>query len=112
MRPGPGEAEHEGRQHIAHIFTGNPESCTDCHAETIHQANKIVDTEKQVAALQETGVIELQQEVTGLKDENNTLKANVASRLYAGLIAGVIVGLAVGFGSGQFWRRWQHGEPI
>ena len=112
MQPGPGEAEHEGRQHIAHIFTSNPVSCINCHAETIHVANKIVDVESQVAALQETGVVELQQEVAGLKEERNTLAANVAGRLYAGLIAGVIVGLAVGFGGGQMWRRWQHGEPL
>jgi len=27
-------------------------------------------------------------------------------------VAGVIVGVAVGFGSGLFWKRWQHGRPI
>jgi hypothetical protein len=112
MQPGPGEVGHGGSQHIAHVFTGNPESCIDCHAETIHIDNKIIDAEAQVATLQETGVTELQEEVTSLEEERDTLQANVAGRLYAGLVAGVIVGAAVGFGTGLFWKRWQRGRPI
>ena len=112
VHPGPGEIGHGGREHIAHVFLGNPESCLDCHGETIHMENKIIDAEAQVVALQETGVDDLQQEVAELAEERNGLQANVASRFYAGIAAGAIVALAVGFGAGQFWRRWQHGEPI
>jgi hypothetical protein len=112
MQPGPGEIGHGGRQHVAHVFVSNPESSIDCHGETIHLANKIIDVETQVAALQETDVDELQQEVTSLENEKNKLQANVDSRFYAGIVFGGIVALAVGFGAGQFWRRWQHGEPL
>lgn len=112
MQPGPGEIGHGGKPHIAHAFTGNPESCTECHAETIHIDNKIIDAEAQVATLLETDVDELRQEVTTIEDERDSLQANVTSRLYAGLVAGAIVGLTVGVGVGQFWRRWQHGEPL
>jgi formate-dependent nitrite reductase cytochrome c552 subunit len=112
MRPGPGEVGHGGKPHIAHSFTANPESCIECHGETIHIANKIIDTEEQVVALQETGVGELQQEIVTLESEKNDLQANVASRFYAGLVAGAIVALVVGFAAGQFWKRWQHGKPI
>ena len=112
MHPGPGEAEHEGRQHIAHVFLPNSESCTDCHAETLHLDSKIIDVEAQVASLAQTGVADLQEEVASLEDERDTLQANVAGRLIAGLVAGAIVGIAVGFGAGWLWRRWQHGEPI
>ena len=59
-----------------------------------------------------TGVDDLQQEITNLEDERNTLQANVSSRFYAGLVGGAIVALIVGFGAGQLWRRWQHGEPL
>ena len=112
MQPGPGEIGHGGKQHVAHIILAHPGACTGCHGETIHVDNKIIDTETEVAALRETDVDELQQEVAELEAEKNDLQANVASRLYAGLVAGAIVALAVGFGAGQFWRRWQHGEPI
>ena len=112
MQPGPGEIGHGGKQHIAHVFQGNSESCLDCHRETIHIANKIIDTETEIVALQETGIDDLQQQVAELEVERNDLQANVASRLYAGLVAGAIVALVVGFAAGQFWKRWQHGEPI
>jgi thiosulfate/3-mercaptopyruvate sulfurtransferase len=112
LHTGPGEAEHEGRPHISHLFVGNPESCIDCHGETIHMDNKIVSVEAQMATIEETGVPDMQQEIVTLEEERDTLAANVANRLYAGLVAGVIVGVAVGFGTGLFWKRWQHGRPI
>jgi hypothetical protein len=112
MVPGPGEVGHGGKEHIAHVFKGNPKSCLDCHGETIHMENKIIDAEAQVVALQETGVDDLQQEVAELEDEKSDLQANVAGRFYAGLVAGAIVALAVGFGAGQLWKRWQYGESV
>ncbi len=112
MQPGPGEIGHGGKQHVAHVFQGNSESCMDCHKDTIHVANKIIDTETEIIALQETGVDDLQQQIAELETEKNNLQANVASRLYAGLVAGAIVALVVGFAAGQFWKRWQHGEPF
>jgi len=112
MQPGPGEIGHGGKQHIAHIFCGNAGSCLDCHGDTIHIANKIIDTESEVVALRETNIDDLQQQVAELETEKDDLQANTASRLYAGLVAGAIVALVVGFGAGQFWKRWQHGEPV
>ncbi|MCP4592491.1 MAG: hypothetical protein GY842_17290, partial [bacterium] len=51
MIPGPGEVGHGGSQHIAHVFLGNPDSCIDCHAETIHMDDKIIGLEAQVAGM-------------------------------------------------------------
>jgi hypothetical protein len=74
--------------------------------------DKIVDLEAQVADLGATDVTGLRQEVETIESEKDALQSSVANRFYAGLVAGAIVALAVGFGAGQFWRRWQHGEPI
>ena len=112
MQPGPGEVGHIGQQHIAHVFSANPESCLGCHAETIHIANDMIELEAQVVSLEESGVTDLQEEVYDLENEMGDLRANVASRLYAGLLGGAIVGVAVGAGLGLFWKRWQRGRPI
>jgi thiosulfate/3-mercaptopyruvate sulfurtransferase len=112
MHPGPGEVGHGGTDHIAHNFMPNSFSCIDCHGETIHMDNKIVDLEADLVSYEETDLPELQEQAAELESEVETLRANVAGRLYAGLVGGGIVALLVGFAAGQMWRRWQSGKPI
>ncbi|MBN1178703.1 MAG: hypothetical protein JXD18_05800 [Anaerolineae bacterium] len=112
MHEGPGELGHGGYPHIAHNFLQNPESCVDCHAETIHLSSKIIDTEARIADLDVESVERLEGRVQELEEEANALQSTVTGRLYAGLLAGAIAGLAVGFGGGQMWRRWQGGRPL
>jgi predicted CXXCH cytochrome family protein len=78
-----------------HTFTVGSEACINCHKDTVHTRDTILQLSGQDAGTAPTSE-ELEKQVQEQEQQIQSLEAQSSVRLYTGLMQGAIVGLAMG----------------
>lgn len=105
MQIGDDDIGPEGKVRTAHDFEAKAEICVDCHANTIHDASRIVSLQARVDGLEEVVPAGLEDEVDGLRSQVADLERVAVGRGWAGGVVGGLGGLAVGAAVAWLWRR-------
>jgi predicted CXXCH cytochrome family protein len=78
-----------------HTFTVGSEACINCHKDTVHTRDTILQLSGQDSGTAPTSE-ELEKQVQEQEQQIQSLEAQSSVRLYTGLMQGAIVGLAMG----------------